>query len=100
MLSFRQHQAEFSQIIDSIIAGENVRKIIVNATPGSGKSILPILAGKLATAGLADALAWIVPRKSLQSQGERGFVDVSFREMLNHNLTVRQSTNEVTMQRA
>lgn len=93
--SLRQHQRDFKEIIDNIIAGERVHKIIVNATPGSGKSILPILAGRLITAGLADALAWIVPRKSLQSQGERGFVDVFFREMLNHNLTVRQSTNDI-----
>lgn len=95
VMELRQHQSEFSRIIDNIIAGESVHKIIVNATPGSGKSILPILAGRLITSGLAEALAWIVPRKSLQSQGERGFVDICFREMLNHNLTIRQSTNEV-----
>jgi superfamily II DNA or RNA helicase len=95
MMDLRKHQADFNQLIDNIIAGEQIRQIIVNATPGSGKSLLPILAGRLIQARLADALAWIVPRKALQSQGERGFVDPAFRAMLGHNLTVRQSTNDI-----
>jgi len=94
-MKLRKHQSDFKYIIDNIIAGERVHKIIVNATPAAGKSMIPILAGKLITEGLADALAWIVPRKSLQSQGERGFVDTGFRDMLNHNLTIRQSTNDI-----
>jgi len=92
---FRKHQQEFSEIADGIIAGSGVTTILVHVVPGGGKSALPLIAGKLITAGLADALAWVVPRRSLQDQGERGFVDVIFREMFNHSLRVRQSTNEV-----
>lgn len=91
----RKHQKEMKQTIDEIIAGSNVRTIVVNATPGAGKSILPILAGQLIPAGLADNLAWIVPRKSLQYQGEAGFQDVFFRGLLRHNLSIRTSTNDI-----
>ena len=94
-MTLRKHQSDVLNTINSIIAGDNVRKIIVNATPAAGKSMLPILAGQLIPVGLADALAWIVPRKALQSQGERGFVDPGFRSMLNHNLTIRQSTSDI-----
>lgn len=82
------------EAIDGIIAGSGVKKIILHAVPGSGKSLIPIIAGKLITAGLADALAWITPRKTLQEQGERGFIDPVFRRMLGHNLTIRTSTND------
>ena len=45
-------------------------------------------------AGLADALAWTVPRKALQDQGERNFQDPFFRDMFKHSLQIRSSTNE------
>ena len=62
--------------------------------PGAGKSLLPVLASKLIPAGLADALCWVTPRMSLQDQGERNFLDPFFRNLFNHNLTIRSSTNE------
>ncbi len=81
-------------ITDGIIAGSGVENIIVKATPGSGKSSLPIITGKLITAGLADGICWICPRMSLQDQAERNFIDPFFRSMLSHNLTIRSATNE------
>ncbi|MBN2251138.1 MAG: DEAD/DEAH box helicase family protein, partial [Candidatus Altiarchaeota archaeon] len=82
-------------VISGIIGGSDVRDIIVKATPGSGKSSLPIIAGGLVTAGLADSICWVCPRMSLQDQAERNFVDPFFRRLLNHNLAIRSSTNEV-----
>lgn len=35
-MGFRQHQLEFGQMIDGIIAGDRVRKIIVDATKEKG----------------------------------------------------------------
>lgn len=93
-MSLRQHQKEFSDTIDGIIAGSGVRTIVLDVTPGGGKSLQPILAGKLIKAGMADAIAWIVPRKSLQDQGERNYLDPFFRNLLGHNLTIRTSTND------
>jgi superfamily II DNA or RNA helicase len=90
----RKHQREFKEVIDGIMAGSPVKTIIVNATPGSGKSLIPLLAGSLITAGKADRLAWVCPRSSLQDQGERNFLDSRFRSLLGHNLTIRSSTND------
>jgi len=91
---YRKHQKEMIRIVDKTINGGSIKTIIIHATPGAGKSILPIIAGKLIIAGLADALCWVCPRKTLQNQGEQNFQDPMFREMLHHNLTVRSSTND------
>jgi len=90
----RKLQIDFEEVIDGIIAGSSVRKIIIKGTAGAGKSAIPIIAGKLKTAGIVDALLWTVPRRSLQSQGESNFQDPFFREMFNHQLQIRSSTNE------
>ena len=94
-MKLRSHQAEMLQIINGMISGESqASTIIVEATPGSGKSLLPIIAGRLIPAGLADALCWIVPRKTLQFQAEANFQDLFFRKMLKHKLSIRASTND------
>jgi superfamily II DNA or RNA helicase len=94
MSALRKHQSEMIAIIDGIIAGSGIKDIIIKATPGAGKSSLPLIAGKLITAGLADAICWICPRMSLQDQAERNFIDPFFRELLKHRLLIRASTNE------
>lgn len=91
----RKHQAEFIETISRIQAGEDIRKAVLSVTPGGGKSFIPIVAGKLIQSGHADALAWIVPRQSLQVQGEGEFIDPLSRRLFNHNLSVRASTNDV-----
>lgn len=93
-LELRKHQQEFSKIIDEIIIGSKVRTIVANITPGGGKSLMPIIASRLIDAGLADAISWIVPRKSLQHQAEANFIDPFFREMLNHAHLIRTATND------
>lgn len=90
----RKHQTETDSVIESIKTGSSVRKIIDWVTPGGGKSTLPIIAGKLIKTGLADALCWVVPRQSLQDQGERNFIDPVFRDMFDHNMVIRKSTND------
>lgn len=93
-LKKRKHQIDFDQITDSIIAGALTREILGKITPGGGKSMLPIIAGKLIKASLADALCWVVPRQSLQYQGEHNFLDPIFRTMFSHNMVIRSSTND------
>lgn len=56
--------------------------------------MIPIIMGKLIPAGLADALCWVTPRMSLQDQGERNFLDPFSRNLFNHTLAIRSSTNE------
>lgn len=90
----RKHQSETDNIIKGIISGSNIKSILCKVTPGGGKSAIPIIAGKLVEAGLADSLCWVVPRKELQDQGERNFIDPYFRKMLDHDYLIRSSTNE------
>jgi len=91
----RKQQSEFNSVMDAIIGGAPINTIYCHVTPGGGKSIIPIMAGRLITAGLADKLAWIAPRLSLTDQAEREFVNPFFRTMLNHNIKIRQNTNEI-----
>jgi len=93
-MALRKHQAEIQSIVDNIITGAPVRNILMHILPGGGKSAIPMIAGRLISAGLADRLCWVVPRKSLQDQGERNFVDPFFREMFGHSMLIRSSTNE------
>lgn len=93
-MSLRKHQREFEDTIDNIIEGAPIRTVYLHVTPGGGKSIIPIMAGRLIKAGLADRLMWIAPRLSLTDQAEREFVNPYFRDMFNHSLKIRQSTNE------
>jgi superfamily II DNA or RNA helicase len=91
----RKHQSETKAVVARIINGEPIETIYELVCPGGGKSIIPIMAGQLITAGLADKLLWIAPRLSLTDQAEREFVNPYFRAMFNHNLMIRQSTNEI-----
>lgn len=91
----RKHQQEFDDIVSGIIAGNAVKDINIIATPGAGKSSIPIQACELIKAGLADAIMWAVPRSALQNQGERNFIDPFFREMFGHDMLIRESTNEI-----
>lgn len=94
-MNLRKHQREFQDIINDIIVnGSHINKIECECTPGSGKSLLPIMAGKLIEAGLADALIWIVPRLTLAYQAEENFTDIKFRKFLNHALLIRVATND------
>lgn len=95
----RKHQQEFKEAIEGIISGSGVRTIYCPVCPGGGKSILPVIAGRLITAGLADKIMWIAPRLSLIDQAEREFINPYFREMLGHRLTIRASTNEINPSR-
>jgi len=90
----RKHQTEFKETIDGIVSGSGIRNIYCHVTPGGGKSILPLLAGKLIEKGFADKMMWIAPRLSLIDQAEREFINPYFRETLGHRLQIRASTNE------
>lgn len=93
-MKLRKHQTEYSKVIDGIISGSKITDILLAVTPGGGKSSIPIITGRLKQAGLIDGISWIVPRQALQDQGERGFLDPFFRNLFNHNLSIRKSTND------
>jgi|GEM_PF-644650 superfamily II DNA or RNA helicase len=91
----RKHQKDFEGIATGIVNGSGVKIIDIVATPGAGKSSIPIQATKLIKARLADKILWVVPRSALQNQGERGFFDPFFREMFNHDCLIRAATNDI-----
>jgi len=96
----RKHQRELDTLTDRICSGQSdATKIFITATPGGGKSTVPIIAGQLIKAGLADGICWIVPRTALQDQGERSFLDPFFRDLFDHDLCIRTSTNDVNPMR-
>jgi superfamily II DNA or RNA helicase len=95
----RQHQIDMLQVCREIAAsgpGQSIEEIDVFATPGGGKSTIPIIAAaELIGSGYADKICWIVPRVSLQEQAELQFLDRWFRNAFNHVFKIRLSTNDV-----
>jgi superfamily II DNA or RNA helicase len=94
-MKLRKHQAGFETTIDQIIAGTaGFNDVYLHATPGAGKSTIPIQACRLIRAGLADRLCWVVPRLTLGYQAETNFIDPFFRDMFRYNYNIRAATNE------
>ena len=94
MTMLRKHQQELADVVREIFDGATITDILVHATPGAGKSALPIIMARLIDAGLADALCWIVPRRSLRYQAEQNFMDPFFRKLLMHDQTIRAAMND------
>ena len=93
---FRAHQDAFGQFCQDLAAGQvsGVRSVICSITPGGGKSLLPVIAAKVLLPCVADRIAWVVPRKSLQEQAEAEFATGRSRQMLGHKHLIRKTTGE------
>lgn len=93
---FRKHQDEFGQLCFDLRTGASpqLKSIICSTTPGGGKSLLPIIAASQLIPAVADRIAWVVPRRSLQSQAESEFLAPRGRNLLGHNFSIRRSANE------
>lgn len=98
-MGLRKHQSEMNQVIDGIISGvprfKDTKEIILSVVAGGGKGSVPVNAGKLIMAGMADAICCIVPRHSLQQQCEEVFMDKFFKDLFGVNLSIRASTNDM-----
>ena len=94
---FRAHQESFGQLCFDIATGKvsNVRSVICSITPGGGKSLLPVIAANTLLPTVADRVAWIVPRRSLQEQAEAEFATGKSRELLGNSHLIRKTTGEV-----
>ena len=95
-MSFRAHQDAFGQLCFDIATGQvtGVRSIICSITPGGGKSMLPVIAANVLLPAIADRVAWIVPRRSLQEQAEFEFAAGRSRAILNNTHLIRKTTGE------
>ncbi|HEX9998127.1 MAG TPA: DEAD/DEAH box helicase family protein [Abditibacterium sp.] len=93
---FRAHQEAFGQLCHDISEGKigNVRSIICSITPGGGKSLLPVIAANTLIPNIADRVAWVVPRRSLQEQAEAEFATGKSRELLGNRHLIRKTTGE------
>lgn len=94
VFQLRPFQNESRDLAQRIKAGDPRRRAIVLATPGSGKSAIPVIFAAELIPTVVDALCWVVPRKSLQRQAEETFGKENLRRLLGHRLEIRQSTNE------
>lgn len=94
---FRRHQEAFGELCLAIADGQigNVRSIICSITPGGGKSLLPVIAANTLIPNIAQRIAWIVPRRSLQEQAELEFASGRSRELLNNRHLIRKTTGEI-----
>ena len=94
---FRRHQEAFGELCIGIADGKigNVRSIICSITPGGGKSLLPVIAANTLIPRVADRIAWIVPRRSLQEQAEAEFASGRSRELLQNRHLIRKTTGEL-----
>lgn len=91
---YRKHQVEMQEIAKRIFAGEDVRDVLVQVTPGGGKSALPmILASEFAEkAGLHICV--VVPRDALRLQGEKTYDDKPMRRLFGHTSKIRAAGND------
>lgn len=92
--SLRAHQIDFSNVLEQVRQGSQVREVVVFVTPGGGKSLLPVIAGIQLIPGIVDKICWVVPRLSLARQAAQEFSSGTSKKMLGHSLDIRQSTNE------
>lgn len=91
---YRKHQAEMRQIATDIARGAPITDVLVQVTPGGGKSALPaILAAELAER-MNLHICWVVPRDALRTQGEKSYGDRAMRRLFGHNSTIRAAGND------
>ncbi len=93
---FRRHQEAFGELCLALADGQigNVRSVICSITPGGGKSLLPVIAANTLIPNIAQRIAWIVPRRSLQEQAELEFASGRSRELLGNRHLIRKTTGE------
>lgn len=93
---FRRHQEAFGELCLALADGQigNVRSVICSITPGGGKSLLPVIAANTLIPRIADRIAWIVPRRSLQEQAEAEFANGRSQQMLGNRHLIRKTTGE------
>ena len=91
----RKHQAAMKDISERIRTGiSKADSIIVQVTPGGGKSALPMILSKEIAEPLGYKICWVVPRDALRRQAEKGFISKFMRGMIGHDGLIRASGNE------
>lgn len=97
MITLRSFQDTAGTVARRIRAGElpDLKQIIADVTPGGGKSTLPVIFGAELIGAKIDKIVWVVPRQSLQKQGELAFTNLNFRAIFQHQHKIRIATNDL-----
>jgi superfamily II DNA or RNA helicase len=90
----RAHQRDVADLCQVILGGETIDRVFISVTPGGGKSLIPVILAHHLIPRIADAVCWVVPRRSLALQGEGDFADKS-RSLIPHTHQIRVNTNDV-----
>lgn len=94
-MGWRRHQADMDGLAKRITSGaSSCRTILADVTPAGGKSLLPVILAARLIPAKADRICWVVPRRNLQRQAERSFMEPFARKLLDHTQLIRISTND------
>ena len=91
-MTLRTHQDQARSIALRIRSGEKIKFILMSVTPGGGKSGIPPIFAEILIPDIVDSLLWVVPRKSLQSQGEGEFLEPMWGT--NHRIRMADNSSE------
>jgi len=84
-----------NELAKRIVTGQSFERIYLNVVPGGGKSLIPLICASRLVPSIADRICWVVPRKSLQTQGAQNFTEPDKWDLLGtERRTIRESTND------
>ena len=96
----RKHQIDLIKKLQEIIDDYkktgflNQKQLVEEIFPGGGKSIHPLIAGRmLIDAGIIDKICWVVPRTSLKIQGAQECLKPEVQNIYPHGLELREVEN-------
>lgn len=73
-------------------------KLVLNIAPGGGKTIAPVIAGRVLLArGIINKIVVAVPRVSLRRQQEVAFLNPAVRAFYRHSMGIYQAQNETPL---
>lgn len=93
---FRPFQRDFADCLAKSAVTAVNKYVLADACTGSGKSVLPAIALKIARErNIADKLCVVCPTSPLQQQMAEDFLNHDLREMVGHSFEINESCNEV-----
>ena len=95
--TLRKHQSDLIKELQKVIDDYkktgilNKKQLVEEIFPGGGKSIHPLIAGRmLIDAGIVDKVCWVVPRTSLKIQGAQECIKPEINDIFPHGLEFRE----------
>ena len=93
---FRPFQRDFADCLAKVAITAVNKYVLADACTGSGKSVLPAIALKIARErNIADNLCVLCPTSPLQEQMAEDFLNPDLRQMVGHGFEINEACNEV-----